>query len=208
MRRRLGAPDSLSPGSFAPGQTKDLNVTACNTGNMGLASISASITGTDAGQFSLISTPPASLADPEAEGDQRADDERGGREQAPARQVELARQLGGVVAGQRVVVLDVGPLDGPLVDDTDPRDDARARSLAIVSIVGHEQTELDEARAVVAEPCHALARRELSLAVLALDPVRPAALAEPLLEHAELGAQLPQATGTHDEITLPAPTVR
>ena len=53
---------TLAYGSIAPSQTKDLAVTVRNTGSGDLTTITATITGTDAGQFSLISSPPASLA--------------------------------------------------------------------------------------------------------------------------------------------------
>ncbi len=53
---------TLADGSIAPGQTRDLNVIVHNTGNGDLTSIAASIIGTDAGQFTLVSTPPATLA--------------------------------------------------------------------------------------------------------------------------------------------------
>ena len=53
---------TLAYGSIATGQTKDLIVTVRNTGSGGLATIAASIAGPDAGQFSLVSTPPATLA--------------------------------------------------------------------------------------------------------------------------------------------------
>ena len=53
---------TLAYGSIVSGQTQDLNVTVRNTGSADLTLIAASITGTDAGQFSLVSTPPATLA--------------------------------------------------------------------------------------------------------------------------------------------------
>ena len=88
--------------------------------------------------------------------------------------------------------------------DADARDDAGAGRLAVVLVVRDEQADLDEARADVAEPLDALARRELSLLVLSLDLVRSAALTQARLERAELGAQLSQSTGGHVSVTLPA----
>ncbi|MEO5715846.1 MAG: kelch repeat-containing protein, partial [Luteolibacter sp.] len=52
---------SLAYGSIAPGQTKDLNVTVRNSGSAVLTAITATLIGPDAGQFALVSTPPASI---------------------------------------------------------------------------------------------------------------------------------------------------
>src|SRR5215207_4807147 len=90
----------------------------------------------------------------------------------------------------------------------DPGHHACAGCLAVVTVICDEQSELDEASAIVAESSDPLARRELSLLVLALDLVRPAALAQPVLEGAELAAELSQSTGAHVAITLPASSAR
>ena len=53
---------TLACGSIAPGQTQDLSVTLRNTGSADLTAIAATLTGPDPGQFSLVSTPPTTLA--------------------------------------------------------------------------------------------------------------------------------------------------
>src|SRR5690606_26088630 len=56
-----------------------------------------------------------------------------------------------------------------------------------------EQADLEQVRAWIEQQRDALACGELPLAVLALDPVRTAALAQPLLECADFCGQRPQA---------------
>jgi hypothetical protein len=91
------------------------------------------------------------------------------------------------------------------------------RRLPLVLVVRDEQADLDEGRAGVAEPLDPLARRELPLLVLPIDLVRPAALAEPRLERADLCGELAEAVvrrarggapgraGAADALTRPGP---
>ncbi|MEO5914439.1 MAG: kelch repeat-containing protein [Luteolibacter sp.] len=53
---------TLAYDSLGTGQSSDLNVTMRNTGSGDLTSITTSILGADAGQFTLVSTPPTMLA--------------------------------------------------------------------------------------------------------------------------------------------------
>ena len=77
----------------------------------------------------------------------------------------------------------------------DARHDARARRLAVVRVVRHQQADLEKARVGVAQPGDALARRQLSLLVLFGDLVGPAPVPQLRFERADLGAQLTQTRG-------------
>jgi len=76
---------------------------------------------------------------------------------------------------------------------TDSRHHAGARRLAVVLVVGHQEADLEEPRADVAQRLDALARRELSLLVLSGHLVGAAAGAQRRLELAHRRAELPQS---------------
>ncbi len=78
----------------------------------------------------------------------------------------------------------------------DSGDDTGGRRLALVFVVGDEETDLEKARVGIAQTLDALAGGELSLRVLAGDLLRAAALSEPCLELSDFRAQLPEA-GRH-----------
>ena len=83
---------------------------------------------------------------------------------------------------------DLAPLD-----HADAGDDAGARRLAVVLVVGDQQAELEAGRAGVEQPRDALARRELSLLVHLGDARRAAALPQARGELRVLLAELPEA---------------
>ena len=72
-------------------------------------------------------------------------------------------------------------------------DDAGCRRLSVVLVVGDEQADLEKARSGIAEAGDAFARGELALLVLLGDAIRPAALAQLLLERAHSAHELAQS---------------
>jgi hypothetical protein len=76
--------------------------------------------------------------------------------------------------------------------DTDARDNAGTRRLALILIVRDQEPDLEEARLRIAQPVDALAGSEFFLFVLSGDAVLAAAFAQLGLERADLGAELPQ----------------
>jgi len=86
--------------------------------------------------------------------------------------------------------------DLPSADARDAGHHAGGRRLAVVVVVGDQETDLEKARVRIAQTLDALASGELSLRVLAGNLLRSAALSEPCLELADFRAQLPEA-GRH-----------
>ncbi len=125
--------------------------------------------------------------------------------------ISCARRIFLIVSGHHEPAFTVASFatttTGAAVHDADAGDDAGGGRLAVVLVVRDEQADLDEARAGVAEPRDALARRQLSLRVLLRDLVGAAALAQARLERAELGAQLAEPAVSR-AVTLPASTAR
>src|SRR5690606_36510111 len=72
-------------------------------------------------------------------------------------------------------------------------DDARGRSLAVVLVVGDQETDLLEAGAGIDQERDALARGQLPLLVLLGDPLLPAPLAKPSFQLLQLADQAPHA---------------
>src|SRR5690606_3839990 len=89
------------------------------------------------------------------------------------------------------------------LDAADPGDDAGARRLPVVAVVRHEEPYLHPGITLVEQKLDALAGRELALRVLALDPLRPPALAQARAQLLQLARERPEAPGP--VVAAPAP---
>src|SRR5690242_20032474 len=84
-----------------------------------------------------------------------------------------------------------------IADRADAGDDTGAGRLAVVRVVRDEQTDLQKARARIAQPGDPLAGGQLSLLVLSRDLVGPAPFPELRFECSYLAAQLTKSRRGH-----------
>src|SRR5690606_7642629 len=101
--------------------------------------------------------------------------------------------------------------DRPILYGDDSGDDARGGRLTVVTVVGDEESDLEEVRAGIAQEVDPLTRGELALRMLARDPLGTAPLTQALLELLQLPRQRRQPPGpgrlhacTHDAPAAPA----